>query len=331
MCVDDNIYVYVYCLQRMLNIGKRVYVYSRLNIVGTKRMALGGCEFFASWWEDLSAKKLIDIKCSSLSVCAIQNYISLFLSLSISHTHTNTLYLYLSLSVCCLSVTLPLSFSLSLSHTHTHFISLSFSWPVVGLSLSLSLSLSLYIYEYMHMLYTTRIHMQNTKYKYKTPAKIGWFCCFRFINFWLSDNGDTRRETQFLNFFFKNYTLLTILSDHPQHAAHLVILRFPSVGDPKNPTTCLKDRELNSMPQWQKLNSLSPWSKLHCLFQNAQILRSIPSGHDAIHTAAPFPAWGYIKTMVIVISFARERKTAPNDYYIYQPLRSGRIWYEVIF
>ena len=28
----------------------------------------------------------------------------------------------------------------------------------------------------------------------------------------------------------------------------------------------------------------------------------------------PFPVWGFIITMVIVISFARERKTAPNDY-----------------
>ena len=50
------------------------------------------------------------------------------------------------------------------------------------------------------------------------------------------------------------------------------------------------------------------------LFQNPQILGTISSGHDVIHTPAPLTVWGFIMTMVIVISFARERKTAPNDY-----------------
>ena len=49
-------------------------------------------------------------------------------------------------------------------------------------------------------------------------------------------------------------------------------------------------------------------------FQNPQILKTISSGHDIIHTPASFPVWGFIMTMVIVISFARERKTAPNDF-----------------
>ena len=50
------------------------------------------------------------------------------------------------------------------------------------------------------------------------------------------------------------------------------------------------------------------------LFQNPQIIRTIYSGHDVIHTPAPFTVWEVIMTMVIVISFAHERKTAPNDY-----------------
>ncbi len=40
----------------------------------------------------------------------------------------------------------------------------------------------------------------------------------------------------------------------------------------------------------------------------------ISSGHDVIHTPATFPVWRFIMTIVIVISFARERKTVPNDY-----------------
>ena len=49
------------------------------------------------------------------------------------------------------------------------------------------------------------------------------------------------------------------------------------------------------------------------LFQNPQILRTISSGHDVIETPAPFPVWGFIMTIVIVISFATEYKTASDD------------------
>ena len=50
------------------------------------------------------------------------------------------------------------------------------------------------------------------------------------------------------------------------------------------------------------------------LFQNTQILRTISSRHDIIHTPVPFPVWVFIMTMEIIVSFASERKTAPNDY-----------------
>ena len=48
-------------------------------------------------------------------------------------------------------------------------------------------------------------------------------------------------------------------------------------------------------------------------FQTPQILWTISSRHDLILTPASFSVWGFIMTMVIVISFALECKTAPND------------------
>ena len=107
-------------------------------------------------------------------------------------------------------------------------------------------------------------------------------------------------------------------ANHPQRAAHLVVFKISVGRDPKNPTTSFNDQNFNSLPQWQKLNCLPTWSNLNFeltfFFQNPQILRTISSGHDVILTLAPFPVWGFIMTMVIVISFAFERRTVPNDY-----------------
>ena len=69
--------------------------------------------------------------------------------------------------------------------------------------------------------------------------------------------------------------------------------------------------EISTSTQWQKFNCLPPLSNLNfllTLFQNPQILMTISSGHDVIHTPASFPVWRFIMTMVIVISFVRERK-----------------------
>ena len=55
--------------------------------------------------------------------------------------------------------------------------------------------------------------------------------------------------------------------------------------------------ETQLSPQWQKLNCLPPWSNLNSqltLFQNPEILRTISSSHDVIHTPAPFPVWGLL-------------------------------------
>ena len=53
-------------------------------------------------------------------------------------------------------------------------------------------------------------------------------------------------------------------------------------------TVCLNGRQPNSLSTLFKLNSQLP------LFQNLQILRTIASGHDVIHTPASFPIWGLL-------------------------------------
>ena len=125
-------------------------------------------------------------------------------------------------------------------------------------------------------------------------------------------------------------TILKSLSYHtmlttPQRSAHLVVQsQFlnpmfgtqlsssmaetrPSGSNLKIPTStvCLNSRESNCLPTWSKVNSQLT------LFQNLQILSTIASGHDVIHTPASFPIWGLL-WLVIVKSFARKCKTVPN-------------------
>ena len=106
-------------------------------------------------------------------------------------------------------------------------------------------------------------------------------------------------------------------ANHPQHAVNLVVFKISVGRDLKNPTTCLNGRELNSSTPWLNPQLLDSMVKLQLstdLFQNLQILRTISSRHDVIHSPASFPVWGFIMTMVIIISFAREHKTVSNDY-----------------
>ena len=128
-----------------------------------------------------------------------------------------------------------------------------------------------------------------------------------FINFWLRFF-DMRRETQ----FWKVYADHTMLTPLCWRAAHLGMFKISVGRDKKNSTTSSTAQVLLS-PQWQKLNSTSMVQSQLTLFQNPQILRTISSGHDVIYTLAPFPVWGFIMTMVIVISFACKCKTALND------------------
>ena len=74
--------------------------------------------------------------------------------------------------------------------------------------------------------------------------------------------------------------------------------------DPKKPNYIFQQSKPNS-----RLNGPISTDS----FQNPQILRTIFSGHDVIDTPASFPVWGLLWQIVIIISFARERQTAPND------------------
>ena len=87
--------------------------------------------------------------------------------------------------------------------------------------------------------------------------------------------------------------------------------------DAKNSILRLNGRIPNYSTPWQRtqLSAYMIQSQLSTnSFQNPQIIRTISSGHDVIHTPVPFPVWGFIMTMVIVITFVREHKTVPNDY-----------------
>ena len=118
-----------------------------------------------------------------------------------------------------------------------------------------------------------------------------------FINLWLRFF-DTRREIQFLK------SLLTILcwtyyADHPNARCILWCLRsqFISTGrDPKNgkknSTLCLHG--IISILNWLFSKSSN--------FQD-HLFRAWRHPHPS-----PFPVWGFIMTMAIVISFAREHK-----------------------
>ena len=89
-----------------------------------------------------------------------------------------------------------------------------------------------------------------------------------------------------------------------QCAAHLVMFKISVGRDPKNPTTSFNGQ--NSTAEYPTLTSMvqSQLTSFHIL----QFSGQLSSRHDVIHTPAPFPVWGFIMTMVIVISFAHERK-----------------------
>ena len=109
-----------------------------------------------------------------------------------------------------------------------------------------------------------------------TNTYSGGLCRFRherFINFLTSVLGDTRREIQFLLYWAK-----------PQSAAYLVVFKISVGRDLQNLTTCPNDRRPNSMPQRSNLNS----------FQNPQILGTVSSGHNVMHTPASFSVWFFL-------------------------------------
>ena len=167
--------------------------------------------------------------------------------------------------------------------------------------------------------------MQTTQYKYTSRLKYTSDSVFQVRTHLLtSDFGSSARgERQFLSLSY--HTMLTT----PQRSAHLVVqsrflntivgpqLLNTMVGPQLLHTmvgTQLYGRELHSLSQWQKLNCLSARSTVNSqltLFQNLQILKTIASGHDIIHTPTLFSYLGFIMTIVTVISFVHERKLYP--------------------
>ena len=129
-------------------------------------------------------------------------------------------------------------------------------------------------------------------------AKTGRLCCSGTNGLSTSDFGSSTRGERY-NSYYADHNMLT----PPPHVAHLLVFEIFVGRDPKR---------LNGRISY----SSTPWSNLNfrlTLFQNPQIIRMIFSGHDIIHPPALFPVWGFIMTMVIVISFAIERKTVLND------------------
>ena len=60
----------------------------------------------------------------------------------------------------------------------------------------------------------------------------------------------------------------------------------------KNSTVCLNGRNPNYTTPWSELKFLTPWSELNWIFfKNPPNTQPISSGHDIIHTPAPFPVW----------------------------------------
>ena len=141
---------------------------------------------------------------------------------------------------------------------------------------------------------TTVIHA-NTKHNRWTP-----FSRYEtFINFWLRFF-DTRRETQFLSLSY--YTMLTT----PKRSAHLEV----------------QSQFLNLMIGSQLSASMAENSQLSVYMIHSQLpIDSFSKSSNSLHHR--LRAWrhshsslisylGFIMTIVIIISFAHERKTVPN-------------------
>ena len=131
-------------------------------------------------------------------------------------------------------------------------------------------------------------YIYKCRYKYNT----GGLCCFRyerFIHFLTSIHGVTMRGTQFL----LCWPQPSVCRDSKSLTGAATVENFSFCYNGRNSTVWLHD-------------PISTDS-----FQNHQILRTNSSEYDVIHTPPPFPFWVFIITMVIVISFARERKLHP--------------------
>ena len=120
-----------------------------------------------------------------------------------------------------------------------------------------------------------------------------------FINFWTFF--DTRWGKQFLKIF--SNILCKQNSQMP--------------GRTPNFSTSWSDSNFNCLPKWQRTQLSPTWPKVNLptdsfsKSSNSQDHRFLAWRHS--HSRPVFYL-GFIMTIVIVISFARERKTVPNDF-----------------
>ena len=126
------------------------------------------------------------------------------------------------------------------------------------------------------------------------------------------------------NFFYDDHTIWPL-----QRAAHLVMFKISIGRDPKNPTISLMI-QIQLSTQWQR-TQLSV-CMVQCQPSTDSFSKSLISqDRFVIHSPAPFPVWGFIMTMVIVISFARERKLHQLIIHLNSSKRNQTEWYNIIY
>ena len=112
----------------------------------------------------------------------------------------------------------------------------------------------------------------------------------------------------------ERHSILTMLTPS-QRTAHLVVFKISVGRDPKNLTVAATVENSTLCP-----NGRNSIVYLHGPMSTFKSLSKSPNYQDHF-----FPAWhhphsrlisclGFIMTRVIVVSFAHERKTLPNDY-----------------
>ena len=168
-------------------------------------------------------------------------------------------------------------------------------------------------------------------FKYSQIQSTGILCYSDTNGLLTSDfSSSTQGERQFRK-VFHNHTMLT---PPPTFGTSRGVLDLNSSSPLQRLKTQLYSRELHSLPQWQELNCLPAWSNLNfnCLpqWQRTQVsaymvqcqLSTESFSKSSKFSARLFWTWRYphsslisclefIMPIVIVISFARERKLYP--------------------
>ena len=168
---------------------------------------------------------------------------------------------------------------------------------------------------YYKYIFKYTIQAKTGKYKFICKQAVSVVSSTNsFINFWLRFF-DTRRETQFLKVFC-NHTMLT---SPPTFGTSCGVYDLNS----SLPVEIRKTQLFDSMAESPTLASMADTQPSTYMVQCQFSIDSFSKSSNSLdhffqawrHShSSPFPVWGFIMTMLIVISFACERKTAPNDY-----------------